>query len=424
MAHGLSAPSRSALAALAIATVTALLLLQHRRHRRRPPAAGAATSSAAAAPRYVIVDKVRTAVPYECRHTYRIKPHQADHPAAAILQSMFGQPLAHWERQVEEGRVVESCTSAGRELHVLHHVHEPAVISTDVGIIYEDEELLVVDKPAGVATLDNAPVVGRNTCVGLAQAVLDSRPCAEAAARDSQEWRRLIAVHRLDKPVGGVLILAKATRAKYNVAARKFAKLIERREVEKVYVARVAGAFPPGETLCSEPLSWVGAEARATVDAAGGKPSSTRFTRLRGGRATSLVRCEPLTGRTHQIRAHLAALGHPVANDATYGGTLTAPGPGEPNARELRVHADDGERTLASTLAREQRDWCRACAQRAAAVARANAAPERHEESEVGEELHVSRGIWLHSLRYSFPTLGRVFESAPPRFMRDEFDEV
>ena len=98
---------------------------------------------------------------------------------------------------------------------------------------------------------------------------------------------------------------------------------------------------------CDAPLSWSHTEQRALVDEGErGKPASTRFTLLRLGRTTSLVQCEPITGRSHQIRAHLAILGHPVANDRTYlGDTPAAHGPDEPSANELRIFADDGARS-------------------------------------------------------------------------------
>ena len=240
--------------------------------------------------------------------------------------------------------------------------------------------------------------------------------------------------------------------------------------VSKVYVARVAGAFPPGLTRCDAPLAWSYTEMRALVDEGGGKPASTSFTLIRRGRTTSLVQCEPITGRSHQIRAHLAALGHPIANDRTYLGDLPAAvGPDEPSADELRVFADDGAGSLARALARARVGWCPTCTpnpnpnpnphphpspspnpnmnpdptgypltrcptctRRAAALAalsrRAHATDAMHtnaaEASAAEGGACVATGIWLHSLRYALPGLQLSFESPPPRFASEDFDEL
>ena len=229
------------------------------------------------------------------------------------------------------------------------------------------------------------------------------------------------------------MILAKNVRKKHNLAARRVARQMQSKEggVSKVYVARVAGAFPPGLTRCDAPLAWSYAEMRALVDEGGGKPASTIFTLIRRGRSTSLVQCEPITGRSHQIRAHLAALGHPIANDRTYLGDLPAAvGPDEPSADELRVFADDGAGSLARALARARVGWCPTCTRRAAALAawsrRAHATDAMHanaaEASAAEGGACVATGIWLHSLRYALPGLQLSFESPPPRFAGEDFD--
>ena len=421
-----------AVCAAALAAAAAVWLLRRRRRVRHT----------AAHPQHVVVRRVRHCVPYEATSTHVVKDRHAGVPASAMLQANLGADAEFWSGEIAAGRVTlprgraaGDALLAGDTLQVTRHIHEQAVIATEAPrVLYEDDGLLVVDKPAGVPTQDDSPGVGWNTCVGLAQAAYDARASAGAGA-GAAPTVQLVACHRLDKPVGGVLILAKNVRKKHNLAARRVARQMQSKEggVSKVYVARVAGAFPPGLTRCDAPLAWSYAEMRALVDEGGGKPASTIFTLIRRGRSTSLVQCEPITGRSHQIRAHLAALGHPIANDRTYLGDLPAAvGPDEPSADELRVFADDGAGSLARALARARVGWCPTCTRRAAALAalsrRAHAADAMHtnaaEASAAEGGACVATGIWLHSLRYALPGLQLSFESPPPRFACEDFDDL
>lgn len=410
-------------------------------------------SAVGASDDHVIVRRVRHCIPYETTSTHIVKEKYAGLQAAALLQVIIGAHANFWASEIRAGRVTitracpnsaDGCLHAGDGMTVTRHIHEQAVLATDLPhILYEDDDLLVVDKPAGVPTIDDVPGVGRNTCVGLTQAAFDAREVGDNDATAAPLARcQLVPCHRLDKPVSGVLLLAKNRRKKHNLAARRVARQVQKEGgVSKVYVARVVGAFPTEPLLCELPLLWSQAEHRACVDATGGKTSSTRFTLLRRGRTTSLVQCEPITGRSHQIRAHLCALGHPVANDAKYlGGATPAVGPGEPTADELCIFADDESCALARMFARARVDWCETCTRRAAVLQRPPAAPavtpadfdgaadvavgEAARPSRDGEQVHAALGIWLHSLRYVIPGLGLRFESPSPKFACEDFDVV
>jgi 23S rRNA pseudouridine1911/1915/1917 synthase len=186
---------------------------------------------------------------------------------------------------------------------------EPAPLN----IIHEDDDLLVVDKPAGMVV---HPAAGapRGT---LAAALLAYRP--ELAGVGGAERPGI--VHRLDRDTSGLLVVAK------NEAARAaLARQWKDRQVEKGYVALVHGWLEPPEGIIDAPI---GRDARhrqrmAVVEGGRAARSAYRVRRLlvsgpEGTDRYSLVDVRPLTGRTHQIRVHLAAVGHPVVGDRVYG---------------------------------------------------------------------------------------------------------
>jgi 23S rRNA pseudouridine1911/1915/1917 synthase len=166
-------------------------------------------------------------------------------------------------------------------------------------VLYEDDDVIAVDKPAGVVA---QPTAGRqgDSLVDLVSARL-GRPAG--------------LVHRLDKETSGVTVFGKRPKATTRLAAA-----FREGRARKQYLALTSGGLPP-EGLITLPLSkdpsrpgrWR-ASARAN-----GTPAQTRYVRLADG-AASLVHLFPQTGRTHQLRAHLAGVGHPIVGDRLYGG--------------------------------------------------------------------------------------------------------
>lgn len=183
------------------------------------------------------------------------------------------------------------------------HRHEPPVTSKPVETVYEDDDILVISKPSGI------PVhpTGRyrfNTITKMLQK------------------ERGFVVHpcnRLDRMTSGLMFLAKTSGG-----ADKIGDQMKAREVTKEYLARVVGKFPEGEIVVDRPLKLL--EPRLTLnvvcenDDPEGKHAKTIFERVSVSNdgKTSIVRCKPLTGRSHQIRVHLQYLGHPITNDPVY----------------------------------------------------------------------------------------------------------
>jgi 23S rRNA pseudouridine1911/1915/1917 synthase len=185
---------------------------------------------------------------------------------------------------------------------------EPAPLS----IIYEDDDLLVVDKPAGMVV---HPAAGAPTGT-LAAALLAYRP--ELAGVGGRERPGI--VHRLDRDTSGLLVVAK------NEAARvALARQWKDRQVEKGYVALVHGWLEPPEGMIDAPIGRDARRRQRMAVVEGGRAVRTEYRVRRPGSLPdgtdrySLVDVRPLTGRTHQIRVHLAAVGHPVVGDRVYG---------------------------------------------------------------------------------------------------------
>jgi len=181
-------------------------------------------------------------------------------------------------------------------------------------IVFEDETLLAVSKPAGLLT-HRAADPGRDDLFSVVRALL-----AERAGRAADSGPPYLAIHhRLDRETSGIVLFAKAREANEGLA-RQF----ELRTVRKTYVAVVSapGSPPPARWVVRNHLASVGSGRRARVGSVteGGEEAETAFRLLEWRKPAALVEAHPLTGRKHQIRAHLAGSGFPIAGDRRYDG--------------------------------------------------------------------------------------------------------
>jgi RluA family pseudouridine synthase len=335
------------------------------------------------------VNGLRYVTPFEAVAVHWVKDQHEGLSLAECCTDMFGShgdasaPLAYWNREIIAGRVQlkrkrkqqddpvptfrtfapEEPITRQCQIKVLTHVHERVTSAADPLILFEDETMLVVNKPAGVPTQDD--VDGGSTVAALMRRL---RP----------ELTTLRPVHRLDLGVSGALILAKG-----GGVARQLMRAFEERRVDKVYLARVLGKLPSEERLVvSTSQVFRSREGRAVVtadDVDGAKATRTDVCHVADcGDGTSLVECRLHSGRRHQIRCHLASLGHPIANDERYGGR--APRPDGP-----RIYQDDQSGALRRMLEEASVSWCDKCAWCLAAVSGALVPPLALEP------------LWLHA---------------------------
>jgi 23S rRNA pseudouridine1911/1915/1917 synthase len=182
---------------------------------------------------------------------------------------------------------------------------------TCAAILYEDRSVLAIDKPAGwMLASESWAKSSRN----LQRALMLSVQAREPWAR-CRNLRYVRFVHRLDAETSGVLLLAKTPGA-----LSVLSQLFERRQVRKKYLAVVRGHPLQCHWFCRLKIAPApGTPGRMQAGKTSGKQAETEFTVLQQGRRSALVEAVPVTGRTHQIRVHLAAAGYPILGDALYG---------------------------------------------------------------------------------------------------------
>lgn len=192
-----------------------------------------------------------------------------------------------------------------------------------LAILYEDWDILVADKPAGLLTIATSREKARTAYFILT----DYLRKGSAKSR-----RRLFIVHRLDRETSGVLVFAKNIEAKLRLQEQW-----KGRETDKKYLAVVHGRVTKQSGVITTYLAENKAHVvYSTPDAAKGKLSQTVYRVLRQTEDFSLLEVEPLTGRKHQIRVHLAGIGHPVVGDDKYGREYRVQRAAHPAARPDR----------------------------------------------------------------------------------------
>ncbi len=208
-------------------------------------------------------------------------------------------------------------------------------------VIHRDAQAIVVNKPPGLATQGGTGT--RTHLDGLLDGLAD-----EAGNRPKL-------VHRLDKDTSGVLLLARTPRA-----AAFFSKSFSGRTARKVYWALVVGVPEIHDGYIDLPLAkqpGTGGEKMHVEEGENGLPSRTRYRVVeRAGNRAAWVELQPLTGRTHQLRVHMAAIGHPIVGDGKYGGqdaflTGTISRKLHLHARRIRIdHPDEGQVDVTAEL--------------------------------------------------------------------------
>ncbi|MBU6244422.1 MAG: RluA family pseudouridine synthase [Actinomycetales bacterium] len=224
--------------------------------------------------------------------------------AAALVDAggvlVDGRPIGKGDRLPADAMLWID-VSLGEPSVPAEHVEVPGL-----AVLYEDDDVVVVDKPVGVAAHPSPGWTGPTVVGGLAAAGFD---IATSGAAERQGI-----VHRLDVGTSGVMVVAKSEVA-YAGLKRQFRE----RTVDKTYHAVVQGLLDPTTGTIDAPIDRHPSHDYRFAVVSGGKPSITHYQTIEAYRHASLVEVRLETGRTHQIRVHVAAMRHPCVGDLTYG---------------------------------------------------------------------------------------------------------
>jgi 23S rRNA pseudouridine1911/1915/1917 synthase len=217
-----------------------------------------------------------------------------------------GCPVSVRSRRVQAGDLL-AVEGPGREAPV-GPLPDPDV---PVQVVHADADLIVVNKPPGLVVHPGAGHERGTLVNGLLARFPDLAEAGEANVRPG-------IVHRLDKGTSGLLVVARTPSARESLVRQ-----LRDRQVDREYSVLVWGSMAAASGLIDAPLGRAEANPTRVAIRSGGKPARTRYQvegRFSSPTAASLLECRLETGRTHQIRVHLAAIGHPVAGDTHYGG--------------------------------------------------------------------------------------------------------
>jgi 23S rRNA pseudouridine1911/1915/1917 synthase len=221
----------------------------------------------------------------------------------AALAKLFDKGLVKTgEKTLKAGDKQLSTKPIEADISSLQEVTE----TIDLPILYEDEDCVVINKPAGVLTHMRGAFSPEATVASFLRDKL----------REDMKGERAGIAHRLDRATSGIIIAAKSQEA-----TAWLQKQFANRSVQKTYIAIVPGKLKQPEAIIDMPIER-NPKAPATFRVgANGKPAITRYKVLEANEKYSLVELKPQTGRTHQLRVHMAHLGHPIVGDVLYSKT-------------------------------------------------------------------------------------------------------
>jgi 23S rRNA pseudouridine1911/1915/1917 synthase len=260
------------------------------------------------------------------RMTVSVPPGESRR-ADRVVADAVGLSRSYVQRLIEEGRL----TSAGRQIKS-NTVLEPGVaLELDVPervvaeiageeiplrVVYEDADVLIIDKPAGLVT---HPGPGRSTGT-LVNALLGRAPASQYGAIGGAERPGI--VHRLDRDTSGLILVARNDHSQQALMAQ-----LKARRVKKTYLALVHGSPAAEVGRIEAPIGRDSRQFNRMAVRAEGRPSITGYRVRERLPGWALLEVDLLTGRTHQIRVHLASIGHPIAGDPVYATGVARRGP-------------------------------------------------------------------------------------------------
>lgn len=254
---------------------------------------------------------IRKLTPYWHPYTTMAKERWLGREILEVVSTEFRDRSMEYYRYALESGVTsingksakpDTIIKNGDRIENVVHRHEPPISSTPVKIVLHDKErgFLVINKPGSIPV----HATGRYYHHSLVQIL-----------RNDFGFDRVYTINRLDRLTSGLMIVPLNADL-----ARSLSAEFVNGSVRKEYIARCKGEFPVGEVVLEEPLLTVDRQMGLNIVHPQGKPAKTAFNRIHydSNTHTSVVRCRPFTGRSHQIRVHLQYLGHPIANDPIY----------------------------------------------------------------------------------------------------------
>jgi 23S rRNA pseudouridine1911/1915/1917 synthase len=247
--------------------------------------------------------------------------------ADRVVADAVGLSRSYVQRLIEEGRL----TSAGRTVKSNTVLEPGAALELDVpdkftatvegedialSVVYEDADVLVIDKPAGLVT---HPSPGHSSGT-LVNALLGRAPSSEYGSVAGDERPGI--VHRLDRDTSGLIVVARNDHAQQALMAQ-----LKGRRVKKTYLALVHGSPAAEVGRIEAPIGRDPRQFSRMAVLATGRPSVTGYRVKERLTGWALLEVDLLTGRTHQIRVHLASIGHPIAGDPVYATGVARRGP-------------------------------------------------------------------------------------------------
>jgi len=177
------------------------------------------------------------------------------------------------------------------------------IADIDLPILYEDNNVMVISKPIGVISHSRGKFWNEPSVASFIR------------QKTGQEGERAGIIHRLDRATSGVMICAKNSQT-LSFLQKQFSS----RKVQKTYIAVVSGHMKLPSAIIDMPIERNPKRPTSFRVSSNGKPSQTKYTVVEHSQNCDVLRLEPLTGRTHQLRVHLANQGHPIRGDELYGG--------------------------------------------------------------------------------------------------------
>lgn len=250
-----------------------------------------------------------------------------------LARTMPDHSRTWWQKHCEQGFI----STEGKERSANYLLHtdeiitiilpdEPDFSQTVLPVLYEDDAVLVINKPAGILT----------HAKGTASTEFSVAEFVRPRTTDGTATNRPGIVHRLDRGTSGILIAARNSEAK-----QWLQKQFAQRKVKKAYIALVQGHLDQAQAMIDLPIARNPRKPQTFRVDSNGKPAQTAYETLRVLPNHTFIKLRPLTGRTHQLRVHMAYLNHPIVGDALYGKVKA-------RLNRLFLHAAELELTLPS----------------------------------------------------------------------------